>query len=202
MRNRGQGPGHTRRELTLGVLATTAAWSIAGRAGAEEDGVPVDLQMKLLVKVAGYDKNMPRRAGDKVNVAVVHKADDDVSERVAEQAARALGDHDEIAGLPVSVVSLVFGPAAELKKSIASRKIAIVYFAPGLTRKEVEDVATGLDGVSVLSATYTPTDVPRGVVLGFDVVSGKPKILVNLAQAKKQEVALSADLLKLAKVYE
>lgn len=202
MRNRGQGPGQTRRELTLGILATTAAWSIAGRARAEEDGVPVDLQMKLLVKVAGYDKNMPKRAGDKVNVAVVHKADDDVSERVAEQAARALGDHEEIAGLPVSVVSLVFGPVADLKKSVASRKIAIVYFAPGLTRKEVEDVATGLDGVSVLSATHTPTDVPRGVVLGFDVVSGKPKILVNLAQAKKQEVALSADLLKLAKVYE
>jgi hypothetical protein len=40
------------------------------------------------------------------------------------------------------------------------------------------------------------------VVLGFDLVSGRPKLLVNLTQAKKQKVDLAAEILKLMKVYE
>jgi len=44
--------------------------------------------------------------------------------------------------------------------------------------------------------------VPRGIVLGFDLVGGKPKMLVNLGQARKQHVAFMAEVLKLAKVFE
>jgi hypothetical protein len=44
--------------------------------------------------------------------------------------------------------------------------------------------------------------VPAGIVLGFDVVSGRPKLLVNLTQAKRQNVSLRAEALKLMKVYE
>jgi hypothetical protein len=36
----------------------------------------------------------------------------------------------------------------------------------------------------------------------FDLVSGRPKILVNLTQARAQHVAFSAELLKLARIYE
>lgn len=186
----------------MGLFASLAVTGVAGVAFADEDGVPIDLQMKLLVKVAGYDKNLPKRAGEQVNVAVYRKKDDSVSAGVADQAVRALADLGDIAGLRSSAFALDFSSAADVKSTMASRKVSIVYFAPGLTRKDVEELATTLDGVSVLSATFDPTAVPRGLVLGFDVVSGKPKILVNLPQAKKQDVALSADLLKLAKVYE
>ncbi len=203
MKKRAPSPrGPTRRECALGLLASAAGLSVAGAALADDEGVPIDLQMKLLVKVAGYDKNLPKRAGEQVNIAVYRKKDDGVSAGVAEQAVRALGEHGEVAGLKAAAFALDFSSASDVKSAVATRRLAIVYFAPGLTRKEVEELAVTLEGVSVLSATFEPTDVPRGLVLGFDVVSGKPKILVNLGQAKKQDVALSADLLKLAKVYE
>jgi hypothetical protein len=57
-------------------------------------------------------------------------------------------------------------------------------------------------GVDVLSATGVPDYVPSGIVLGFDVVSGRPKLLVHLTQARLQKVELRADLLKLMKVFE
>ena len=44
--------------------------------------------------------------------------------------------------------------------------------------------------------------VPKGAVLGFDLVSGKPKLLVHLTQAKKQNAAFKAEALKLMKVFE
>ena len=54
----------------------------------------------------------------------------------------------------------------------------------------------------MLSVAADPGEVPKGIVLGFDLVSGKPKIVVHLGQAKKQEVSFKAEFLKLAKVLE
>jgi hypothetical protein len=44
--------------------------------------------------------------------------------------------------------------------------------------------------------------VPAGIVLGFDLVSGRPKLVVNLSQARRQHVDFRAEVLKLMKVYE
>jgi hypothetical protein len=40
------------------------------------------------------------------------------------------------------------------------------------------------------------------VVLGFDLVGGKPKLVVHLRRAREQAVELSSQVLKLAKVIE
>jgi YfiR/HmsC-like len=171
-------------------------------AAAEDVVVPVGIQIKLLVKVAAYDKNLPKRAGDKVRVLVSAKANNADAQRVSAQALAALAEHDSIAGLPISVSTGVFTSGADLKRVIQKNGIAIVYLASGLNADDVAGVVSALDGVDVLNASATPTDVPRGIVLGFDLVSSKPKLCVHLGQAKKQKVALSADVLKLAKVFE
>ena len=41
-----------------------------------------------------------------------------------------------------------------------------------------------------------------GEIYGFDLVSSKPKMLVNLTQARKQLISFRADILKLMVVYE
>ena len=40
------------------------------------------------------------------------------------------------------------------------------------------------------------------LVFGFDLVSGRPKLLLNLTQAKLQNVAMKAAVLKLMQVFE
>lgn len=182
--------------LGLGLLGA------ALDASADEVAVPVPLQMKLLAKVAGYDKNLPARAGDKVHVLVLTKAKNADSDRVSSQALAALGEIPDIAGLSVVAGTDTFTSAADLKKAISKRRLAVVYLSLGFSRDEVESIATTLDGVDILTATAVPSDVARGVVLGFDLVSSKPKLLVHLKQAKKQRVALSAEVLKLAQVVE
>lgn len=194
--------GPSRRTVLAGGAALLVYATLVGPAAAEDVVVPVELQMKLLAKVASYDKNLPARAGDRVKILVLSKKDDPDSKRVAEQALKALEDHKEIAGIKVATSSATFAGAAELKKAVAAQHLSIVYLGPGVDRKEVEGLASALEGVDVMTVTAVPQDVARGVVLGFDLVSGKPKILVHLGQAKKQNVALSADVLKLAKVYE
>lgn len=190
----------SRRALLSGALALA---TFGGRdARAEDVAVPVPLQVELLAKVAAYDKNLPIRAGSKVKVLVVSKPRDDDSERVAEQAKRELAKKDTIAGLPSEVSSVGFSDAKDLAKRIKSKRIAVVYLASGFSSDELGSVAKALDGVSVLSAGALPKQVSGGLVLGFDLVGGKPKLLVHLKQAKKQNVELSSKVLKLVKVVE
>jgi hypothetical protein len=54
----------------------------------------------------------------------------------------------------------------------------------------------------VLSVAAVADYVREGIVLGFDVISGHPKLLFNLPQAKLQKVALKASVLKLMTVFE
>jgi len=184
-------------------VATGLAWVLrADRSRAEDAPVPAALQVKLLVKVAGYDKNLSARAGEKVKVLVVLKEGNDDAKRIASQVIAALAEEKEIAGKPIETSSWSFSNAAALKKTIQSQKLAIVYLTPGFGASDAEAIAKELSGVDILTAAAVPTMVPKGIVLGFDLVSSKPKILVNLTQAKKQNVALAAEVLKLAKVYE
>jgi hypothetical protein len=131
----------------------------------------------------------------------VTKSGDDESTRIAAQMQRSLRDRAEIGGLSHDETTLVYSDAATLAGVIRSRKIAIVYFTPGL-RGEIPAIASALSGINVLSVAAQADYVPKGAVLGFDLVSGKPKLAVNLPQAKRQDVAFRAEVLKLMRVYE
>lgn len=189
-----------RHALAAACMLAMLVASLVGLA--DEVAVPVALQVELLVKVAAYDNNMVARAGDRVRVLVVTRAGSGDSTRAAAELTGALAGKATIAGLPHEESAMIFGDAAALAQACRAGHTAIVYLTPGFSETEVSDVARALEGVDVLSVSAVPSYVPRGIVLGFDLVSGKPKLLVHLTQARKQRVALSADVLKLMKVYE
>jgi hypothetical protein len=149
-----------RRDLVaLGVIGALLAHGAPVRA--EDVPVPIDLQAELLVKVAGYDRSMPDRAGDKVRVLVVSKRGDAESERAATTMAKALREFEKIAGLPTEVTADAFSSAEALAKAVRDQKLAIVYLGPGLGAS-IGPIAAALDGVSVLTAAAVPGHVPRG----------------------------------------
>jgi len=93
-----------------------------------------------------------------------------------------------------------FESAALLGKRCRTDSVDIVYLTPGL-EDDVPEIRKALTGVDTLSVSAVPSSVPAGIVLGFELLSGKPKIWLNLAQAKAQNVNFKADVLKLMKVY-
>jgi hypothetical protein len=180
--------------LACVLSAASAAW-------AQEIVVPVQLQAELVAKVASYDKNLPARAGNLVRVLIVVKAGDDSSTRFGNHMESALGGIDRIGGLPHEQATATFASARAIADACRSKRISIVYLAPGLG-EEVAGIRAALDGVNVLTVAAVASEVPKGIVLGFDLVSGKPKIVVHLGQARLQDVQFKAELLKLAKVIE
>jgi hypothetical protein len=192
--------GVVTRRAAMQIAAVACLALVSSPSSADDVVVPVALQITLLAKVAGYDKNLPARAGDRVHVLVLTKAGSDESARVASQADKALGDQDTIGGLPHDRSSATFTDAAALARLCRSRRVSIVYVTPGFSEAEISAMANAFTGVDILTASAVASHVPLGIVLGFDLVSGKPKLLVHLNQARRQHVDLSAEVLKLMKV--
>jgi hypothetical protein len=163
--------------------------------------VPVPLQMELLVKVASYDKNLPARAAVAARVLILVKSGDPQSSHVAQTAKLAL-QGKTLNRLAVETSEVVFSDGPGVAQSIKEKGAAILYAAPGFDPNDMQSVARSLRGVSVLSAGSLARFVETGMVLGFDLVGGKPKLLVHLRRARDQGVDLSSQVLKLAKVIE
>ena len=167
---------------------------------AEAGALPAESAAKLLVKAARYDKNFLRRAGDRVHVVLVVRPDDPASVAAVAQMQAALTAFPAIDGIPHDEMIYPYDSAPALAATCRAKRASIVFISPGFSG-DIGDIRYALDGIDVLSVAANPEDVARGLVLGFDLVAGKPKLLVHLSQARRQNVAFMADLLKLAKVY-
>jgi hypothetical protein len=177
------------------------AWLlVSSTVGAEDATVPISLQAKLLGKLAGYDRNMKARAGDRVRVGILIKAHNPDSERIGRQLQHELGEVPSFGGIPHEETALEYEDAAALARACTARHLAVVFVTAGFDR-DLEQIARSLVGVDVLTVSAVAAYVPKGIVIGFDVVGGETKILIHLTQAKEQHVAFTADVLKLMKVY-
>ena len=183
------------------ALLLVAAMSLAAPAAtrAENVTVPVGLQAELLFMVAGHDRNLPARGGGVVRTLILTKATDD-SARCAAQFKKVAVARLAVAGLPHSVEVASFTTASALAQECRARHLAIIYLTPGFTGAEVAAMGQALEGCSVLTVSASPAMVKRGAVLGFDLVSGRAKLLVDPTQAAKQRVAFGADVLGLMTV--
>jgi hypothetical protein len=76
----------------------------------------------------------------------------------------------------------------------------VVYISPGLA-EDTAAVGKALLGSGVLSFAAVEPYVPKGIVVGVAVAAGKPRMSINLAQARAQKIDYPAAVLKLAKVY-
>lgn len=175
--------------------------TIGRTGGAEQVAVPVAIQAELLAKVASYDRRLVERAEGHVHVLVLTRIGNDDSARAATQLITALRPLTDIGTMPHDEAIVGYTSAEALAQLCRARRVSIVYVTPGLG-EDIEALRVALTSVDVLSVGAVADYVPRGMVLGFDLTSGKPKLLVNLAQARKQGVAFRADVLKMMRVYE
>jgi hypothetical protein len=187
-----------------GVRAAIVALCIAalvpsGLVIAEEPEVPIRLQAELLAKVAGYDRSFAGRAEGMAIVLIVVRAGDPDSERIAAELAAELERRPIIGGVEHREQIVRYDSPKALADECRARRASIVYLSAGF-ENDAARIAAALVQANVLSVTTIARYVERGIVLGFSARSGKPAILINLAQAKLQRIDFRSDLLKLAKV--
>jgi hypothetical protein len=183
------------------AFCSALAVLLISRSGRAQEGVvPAEIQAELVAKLAGYDRNFSARAGDTARVLVVVKSGDARSKLSAAAIQLALSRIERIGGLPHQEKIVPFETGDALAKLCKSVRASIVYVTPGLD-DGIEAIRTSLRGADVLSVAASADYVPKGIVLGFELLSGKPRITFNLDQAKLQNVNFKADALSLMKVY-
>ena len=179
-----------------GLLASLVTRAVYADAAA----VPADIQATLLAKLEQYDRGFRARAGDVARVLLVVKPGNTKGGLAAEEMKSALGRVSAIGGLPHKESIYEFKSADELAARCRADHVAVVYLTPGFD-SDLRDVRTSLGTLDLLSLAASPEYVQQGVVLGFELEAGTPKILFNLEQARKQHVDFPADVLRLMKVY-
>jgi hypothetical protein len=167
----------------------------------DDMAVPLQLQVDLSVKVIEYAQEPPAQSADVVRIGIVFKADSPESSRAATELKVAFDRVPTIAGRPHEQAVLQWKGATSTVEEFKRRNLMVVYFTPGLD-SEVPAAARALQGVRCITIASVDSYVRSGALLGFELVSGHPKMVFNLGQAKKQEVVFRSAVMKLMRLVE
>jgi hypothetical protein len=160
--------------------------------------LPARVQAQLVTKAADYDRSQASRAAPRL-VLIAARAGDAESVAHARSLARELADIEKIAGAEHREEIVLVQQAADAVREIKARDAAIVYLSSGLDG-EVPQIASGLAGTTVLTIGGAAGYAEKGAVLGFETVSGRVEMVVNLAQGRRQNVDFRAAFLALVRV--
>lgn len=188
---------HRRVALLAGLVA---ALGVAGHALADEVTVPVDLQVQLLDRVARYERGWATDRSP-AHALVVSRVGSAESQRVASQLVQLLGQTPTLGGRAIEVRVHAFGGASGLAGQVRGEGADLVYLTPALG-PEVPAITRALDGLGVLTVSSVGADVDRGAIVGFELVSSRPRIAINLARAREQRLRFDAQFLRLVRVVE
>jgi len=186
--------------MFCGGVAANAILLGTSRLARAADEIPAPLQAELLTRLAAYDKNMKARSPERVATVVVVKAGDVDSERAGALLVAALGRFDRVGSLPHHVSKMAYPGATPLVESCKANHVGLVVISPALAF-DVAAIRTAFDGTDILTAAPNAEMTRLGIVLGFELVSSRPKLFINLTQAGKQNVSLPSDILKLMTVF-
>jgi len=165
--------------------------------------VPLPLQVDLTVKLLEYAEAPSLQAvrGGLMHIGIVVKSGNVESQHAGSELKAALGNVGQIAGVGHDEIVLEWSTAASLAEQAKSKRLLVVYLTPGLG-SDVPAMARALAGTPVITIGSIDTYVAAGALLGFELSSGRPKMVFNLGQAKRQGVVFRASVMKLMRIIE
>jgi uncharacterized protein DUF4154 len=189
------------RSILSRAIAVAAALMIGPRSSkGQEAVVPLALEVSLVARVAMFERGLRSKPDERIRVLIVEQAGLARSRAAAAQLMARFEEMQEIASKPIEVERISFTTPVELAQACEARSAAIAFFTPGFDHEQIRAAAGALQSLQVLSVGAVASYVEDGVVLGFDLVSGKPKLIVNLGQARRQRLDFESPFLSIVKV--
>ena len=180
------------------ILALLLAASTAGAAApALAEGLPAEREALILTRAVAYDRALPKRAGDKIVLAVLHDPDRTPSDesRAALAAFRKL-QGVRVAGLPFEVVEIA--GTAEIDADLRRLDVDLVYVCSGV--KDLPAVKRATQARKIVSIGALRSQVEAGLSLGVTARKGQPQLVVNLAASRAEGAEFGSGMLRLADV--
>ncbi len=171
-----------RRALVWVVLAACVAIGV----DAQESVSPAS-QAELLLKAMSYDKNLLKRSGDGIRIAVVHR--DAVEDATKLVKAFGVAGKDKVSGLAVNVRALPFSNVEDLLKQVDSGGLNVLYVHASTTTA-LSSIQQVTRGRKLLSVGGSKQLVEQGVSLGVYMKKNVPRLAVNQRSAKVEGLDL------------
>jgi hypothetical protein len=166
---------------------------------AEDAGVPVALQVELPSRLLWNERGLQQSLQKEVRALIIERARDPVSGLAAAQLAAQLEQVKALGGKRVVQRRVIFESPEQVGRVVQEQRPYLAYLTPNLAPVTAE-LSRVLAARGVLSVSTQGADTGRGVVLGFELESGKPRILLNLVQARAQKLDFSAQFLRVVRV--
>jgi hypothetical protein len=192
-------PRLTRTKATLLVAAMLLTPVSSARA--EDPAIPLQLQAELTAKLVEYAQSPSTQGLGVMRIGILVRSGSVESQHFGGELKAAFGRMATIAGLPHEEVVITWSNAAALAEEARHRQLFAVYLTPGL-RGDVTGVARALEGAAVISVAAIDAYVSNGAILGFELVSGRPRMVLNLTQARRQGIVFRAQVMKLMRIVE
>jgi hypothetical protein len=183
------------------LLIAAAGLQMPGSGDVRADDVPPSRQVVVVLRALAYDGNLKSRAGDTINIAVMHKKGNSSSEQMADAITQAFNARQStlVAGLPIMITQIAYSSPDGLKKAIAGSGIDVLYICEGL-EDDVDAIKEITRQTRALSVGAKPGYIEKGFSLGVFAMDGKCTILLNLQASRLEGVSFASDLLGLARV--
>lgn len=180
--------------VLLALLALPAA-----RAVSQDMDVPVGTQMSVLVKVIGFDRQLPVRAPTELVIGIAFQSGSRASVLAKEEAQRSLAAVREgVHGVPIRVETIDLD-GERLDAALRLLKPTFLYVTP-LRAADIGAMVVTTRAARVTTMTGVARYVSRGLAIGVSLHNGRPRILVNLEAARLEGADLASELLKLATI--
>ena len=185
-------------------LTIIALGFIPNQAAADNGNVPLELQAKLLLTALTYDKNLEKRAGEQLDIAILYFPWIEHSQEEAESFSKTLEQFKDkkIAGRNFNAFLVPYDGDSGLQEKIAGKHVEVMFIAGGTERMLKEITQLTREG-KILSCTSKADYVSSyGVSIGVGLKNNKPKIYLNLSSAKEEGADFSAKFLRVAEIVE
>lgn len=183
------------------VIAAMMAWSMVAEwpVRAQDTAVPIGLQVELLARLLWYERGLQKRSADTLAVMIVERPRDAESERAAAQLSAQLERVKQLGGKTIQQARVVYESAEQVRVLVEQQHVYLVYLSAGLGEATPE-LTRALSSQEVLTVSADGDDAERGVVLGFVLESAKPRIILDLKQARAHKLDFSAQVLRIVRV--
>ena len=189
----------TLRGCLLAVAFVATAAGAPSRIAAQEMDVPVAIQIPLFLKVMTFDRQLTTRAEGELVVAIAYQSGHRASRSTKDEVARALAVVDQnSSGVRIRAVVIDLDNEV-LGDALKRERVLVLYVAP-LRGSDIALIAGAARSAGVTTVTGVSAYVALGLAVSVRLQADKPKLLINLTQAKKEGAEFSSELLKLVQV--
>ena len=162
--------------------------------------MPVALQVALLDRVLRYERTFASERSP-VSVILVMRTSSAESVRVTAQLTSELQRVGALGGREIEITTVPFSTGAALRAGIAGASARLVILCPGLS-DVVSAVRSAASGAGLIVVSTVGAYVDLGAVIGFELRPARPRIAVNLAEARERRLHFDPPFLRLAPASE